>query len=138
MKKAAKISSWVSASLAALIMLQTLYFKFSAAPESVYIFSTLGLEPYGRIGTGVAELIASFLLLIPSTRIYGAGLSVGIMIGAIIGHLTKLGIEVMDDGGYLFILCLIVTLASAGCLFIERTKISSLLKHVFTARQKHG
>ena len=38
----------------AIILLQTLYFKFSAAPESVFIFEQLGLEPWGRIGLGVA------------------------------------------------------------------------------------
>jgi hypothetical protein len=137
MTNAAKTGSWLCASLAAVIMLQTLYFKFSAAPESVYIFSTLGLEPYGRIGTGIAELIAATLLLIPKTRIYGAGFGIGIMIGAIIGHLTKLGIEIADDGGYLFILCIVVLVTSAICLLLERKKILVLFQHIYASRQKH-
>ena len=99
-------------------MLQTLYFKFTAAPESVFIFSQLGLEPYGRIGVGLAELMASFLLIIPKSRFLGALLGIGLMMGAVIGHLTKLGIEVMNDGGYLFTLCLIVLVSCFICLFL--------------------
>lgn len=107
----------------ALIMLQTLYFKFSGAPESIYIFETLGLEPEGRIGSGVAELIASILLLIPKTAWAGAGLSLGIISGAIMSHLTTLGIEVQGDGGYLFGLAVIVFVCSAIVLWMERRKL---------------
>ena len=56
----------------AFILVQTLYFKFSAHPDSVHIFSTLGLEPYGRIGIGILELIAAILLFIPKTVWMGA------------------------------------------------------------------
>ena len=94
--------------IAAVIMLQTLYFKFTAQPESVYIFSKAGMEPAGRIITGTAELIASILLLIPSTIVLGALMGVGIMMGAIFFHLTILGIEVQGDGGQLFIYALTV------------------------------
>jgi len=107
----------------AVIMLQTLYFKFSGAPESVYIFETLGLEPVGRIGSGIAELVASILLLIPKTAWAGAGLSLGVISGAIISHLTKLGIEVQGDGGYLFFLALVVFAFSAIVLWMERKSI---------------
>ncbi|MGB1038199.1 MAG: DoxX family protein [Bacteroidia bacterium] len=107
----------------AIIMLQTLYFKFSGAPESVYIFETLGLEPEGRIGSGVAELIASILLLIPKTAWAGAGLALGIISGAIMSHLTTLGIEVQGDGGYLFALALVVFVCSVIVLWMERKKI---------------
>ena len=99
---------WVLRLLAAVIMLQTLYFKFSAAEESVYIFSTLGMEPWGRIGTGVFELIASVLILFPRTTVYGALLGIGLMAGALFFHLTKLDIVVMNDGGQLFIYALLV------------------------------
>lgn len=88
---------WILRLVAAVIMLQTLFFKFTAAEESVYIFSTLGIEPWGRIGTGVIELIASVLLLIPSTTAFGALLGVGVMSGALMSHLTKLGIVVQGD-----------------------------------------
>ena len=104
----AKIAPWVLRIIAALIMLQTLYFKFSGAEESVYIFSQLGMEPWGRIGIGIVELIAAILLVIPSTTAFGAILGVGVMSGAIISHLTKLGIVVQDDHGLLFIYALLV------------------------------
>ena len=107
----------------AIILLQTLYFKFSGAPESVYIFETLGLEPVGRIGSGIAELIASILLLIPKTAWVGAGLSIGVISGAIVSHLTQLGIEVQGDGGFLFILAVIVFVFSAIVLWMNRKEI---------------
>lgn len=103
-----KAFPWLLRVIAAVIMLQTLFFKFTAAPESVYIFSTLGMEPWGRIGTGIGELIASILLLIPATTVYGAVLGTGLMSGAIFFHLTKLGIEVQGDSGQLFAYALIV------------------------------
>lgn len=99
---------WILRVLAAIIMLQTLFFKFTGAEESVYIFSTLGMEPWGRIGTGVVELIASVLLLIPRTTSMGALLGLGVMSGALFFHFTKLGIEVKGDHGQLFIYALIV------------------------------
>jgi len=116
-----KIIIWLLRVIAAIIMLQTLYFKFSAAPESVYIFSKLGLEPYGRIGIGVLELIASVLILIPVSSVLGALLAMGLMTGAIFSHVTKLGIIVMDDGGQLFIYAILVLLSSL-ILFIKQRK----------------
>jgi len=88
--------------VAAAILFQTLFFKFSAAPESVYIFTTLGIEPWGRLGSAVAELIAVILLLWPRFAALGALLGLGMMSGAILSHLTKLGIVVQDNGGTLF------------------------------------
>jgi uncharacterized membrane protein YphA (DoxX/SURF4 family) len=117
---------WALRLIPAIILLQTLYFKFSAAPESVYIFTTLGMEPYGRIGSGIAELIAGILLVIPSTSVYGAVLALGIMGGAIMSHLTKLGISVMDDGGYLFGLAIVVALCSAVIVWLEKDKLLTL------------
>lgn len=131
-----KIISWITATISSLIMLQTLYFKFTAANESVYIFTQLGLEPFGRIGIGVAELVASILLIIPRSRFLGALISVGLMIGAVIGHLTKLGIEVMNDGGYLFALCLIVLTSTIICLYLKRKQLISFLS-VFAQLDKN-
>jgi len=91
----------------AAILLQTLYFKFSGAPESIFIFKTLGLEPVGRIGLGIVELIVAILILIPKTTWIGAILGVGIMSGALFSHITKLGIVVQNDGGTLFTLALV-------------------------------
>ena len=113
--------------IAAVILLQTLFFKFTAAPESVYIFSTLGLEPIGRIGSGVAELIAALLLLWPASAWVGAALALGIMGGAILSHLTVLGIEVQGDGGQLFLLAVLVAVLSAFLLYRDRTRWMALL-----------
>jgi uncharacterized membrane protein YphA (DoxX/SURF4 family) len=103
---------WACRIIAALILLQTLYFKFTGASESVYIFSQVGMEPEGRIATGIAELIASVLILIPKTSFIGAVLALIIMIGAIATHVSILGIEVMNDDGQLFIYALTVAIAS--------------------------
>ena len=121
--KAQKVTSWIAQLAVAVILLQTLFFKFTGAPESIYIFETLGLEPWGRIGSGVAELIASVLLLIPATASVGALLSLGIISGAILSHLTKLGIEVQGDGGLLFILACVVFVGSATVAFLRRHEI---------------
>lgn len=110
---------WICRIAAAAILLQTLYFKFTAAPESVYIFSKLGLEPWGRIGSGVAELIASILLLVPATTALGALMALGVISGAIASHLTVLGIVVMNDGGELFALALVVFVCSALVLALH-------------------
>lgn len=115
--------SWFLQIASAAILLQTLFFKFTGAEESVYIFSTIQAEPWGRIGSGVLELIAAILLLYPPTVTIGAALSMGAMGGAIATHLAVLGIEVKDDGGLLFGLAVGVFLASATVLVIRRTQI---------------
>jgi putative oxidoreductase len=115
--------SWICRLAAAVILLQTLFFKFSAAPESVYIFTKVGMEPWGRIGSGVVELIAAILLLTPRFGWAGAALALGVMAGAILSHLTVLGIEVQGDGGLLFGLAITVFVASAVILFIHRAQI---------------
>lgn len=109
--------------IAAGILLQTLYFKFTGAPESVYIFTTLGAEPWGRIGSGVLELIASALLFVPGWTWLGAGLALGLMGGAIMSHLTQLGIVVKDDGGLLFALAVVTATCAAVVLFLHRRAI---------------
>jgi hypothetical protein len=113
--------SWALQILAAGILLQTLFFKFTGSEESVYIFTTLGAEPAGRIGSGVVELMAAILLLIPATAPFGAVLAMGLMAGAIGSHLTVLGIEVKGDGGLLFALALTVFFSAAAVLVIRRT-----------------
>lgn len=121
------IGTWILKLIAAVIMLQTLYFKFTAAEESVFIFTTLGMEPYGRIGIGVMELIASILILIPKTTVYGALLAIGLMVGALFFHITKLGIEVKNDGGQLFVYALLVLLSSAALVVIFRKQLYTLI-----------
>ncbi len=126
--KITNIILWISRLVAAIIMLQTLFFKFTAAPESVYIFDKVGLGAPGRIGSGIAELIASLLILFPKTSVYGAVLAVGVMAGAIASHLTLLGIEVMGDHGQLFIYAVLVTIASLNIIWNGRTQFLSLIK----------
>jgi uncharacterized membrane protein YphA (DoxX/SURF4 family) len=120
------ILPWVLRVLAAVIMLQTLFFKFTAAPESVYIFSRLGMEPWGRIGTGVGELIASVLILVPATTALGAVLGTGIMAGALFFHLTKLGIVVQDDSGQLFIYALLVFISCLILIYLYKWQLVHL------------
>lgn len=118
---------WIFRLIVAIILLQTLFFKFTAAPESVFIFSQLGIEPWGRIGTGIIELIASILVLMPKTTVYGAFLSLGTMAGAIFSHLTKLGIIVTDDGGVLFIMACVVFIVSLILIYLNRNQLFKLI-----------
>lgn len=126
MKK--EILIWILRITASVILLQTLFFKFSGAEESVYIFSALGVEPYGRIGAGIAELIAAVLILLSRTTWMGAIAGTGIMTGAVLSHLFVLGIEVQNDGGLLFALAVITLLCCLGLLYFSKNKLSNLLK----------
>jgi hypothetical protein len=114
---------WIVRLVAAGVLLQTLYFKFSGAPESVFIFSTLGVEPWGRLASGVLELIASGLLLYTGTAGLGGLLAGGLMVGAIGSHLVKLGIEIQGDGGLLFALAWLVLVCSAVTVFMHRESV---------------
>lgn len=118
--------SWILRIVVAIILLQTLFFKFTGAKESVYIFSTVGLEPWGRWGTGVVELIAAILLLIPGTVVFGALVSLAVISGAIISHLTKLGIALtaVGDRGELFTLAVVVFSLSLIVLWMHRGDLS--------------
>jgi len=121
--KTQKSISLVCRIIAAIVMVQTLFFKFSGAEESIYIFTTLKMEPWGRYGSGFGELIASTLILIPRTIVIGALLAIGIISGAIMSHLTILGLVVMDDGGLLFSLAATVFVTSSVVLYIHRKEI---------------
>lgn len=123
MNKTTKIISWIVRIVAAVILLQTLFFKFTAHPDSVYIFTQLGLEPGGRIGVGILELITAILLLIPRTAWLGALIGLGIISGAIFGHLTQLGINVNGDGGKLFALAVVTFVCCAIALYLHRGDI---------------
>src|SRR5712692_6176131 len=122
--------SWVLRITAAIILLQTLFFKFTAAPESVYIFTRVGAEPWGRIGSGVVELIAAILIMTPRFTWLGSLLAMGVMAGAILGHLTVLGIEVQGDKGLLFALALIVFVCSTVNLRLHRSEIPVIGRRV--------
>ena len=117
------MASWICRLTAAVIMAQTLFFKFTGAPESIYIFTKVGMEPWGRYGSGVAELIASVLLLMPRYCWAGALLALGVMGGAIVSHLTVLGIVVQNDGGLLFGMAVTVAICSLVTLVLHRRQI---------------
>lgn len=123
---------------AAAILLQTLFFKFTGAEESVYIFTKLGAEPWGRIGSGVVELVAAVLLLLPATAPLGGLLALGVMGGAISSHLTVLGIEVMGDGGLLFALAILVALCAAGVVWIYRGLIPFVGSTLAALPERHA
>jgi hypothetical protein len=120
--------NWELKITASAILLQTLYFKFTGAPESIYIFSTLGIEPYGRIGSGIAELIVVVLLLLPKTTWLGALGGCGVMTGAVLSHLFVLGIEVQGDSGLLFSLAVITLLCCLILLYRNKNIIMNLLR----------
>jgi uncharacterized membrane protein YphA (DoxX/SURF4 family) len=128
-----KIIFWAIRFIPAIILLQTLFFKFTAAPESVYIFSKLGIEPVGRLGSGAVELLAGILLLLPRFSVWGALLSLGIMGGAILSHLTILGIDVQGDGGYLFALALATAFFSTLVVVSERQKFFDIIELLLPA-----
>jgi putative oxidoreductase len=116
-------ASWFCRILAAVILLQTLLFKFTGAKESIYIFTKVGLEPWGRYGSGVAELVAAILLLTPRFVWAGALLALAVISGAILSHLTILGIVVQDDGGLLFLLAVTVFFCSVLTAWLHRLEI---------------
>lgn len=113
--------------IVAFIMGQTLFFKFSGAEESIYIFATIGIEPWGRYLTGMSELIAIILLFYPKTVFYGAALTFGIMFGAILSHFLFLGIEIQNDDGLLFGLALTALVGSCFLLYKNWKKGPSFL-----------
>jgi putative oxidoreductase len=116
--------------IAAIILLQTLFFKFSAHPQSVELFTKLGVEPWGRVGTGVIELITGILLLVPATAFIGGVLAIGLMVGAIGSHIAIIGIESHGDGGLLFIMAVTVFLCGIAIAYIYRQQGFDLLKKI--------
>ncbi len=135
--KLKNILCWILRLIAAIIMLQTLTFKFGGAPESIYIFTKAGIEPWGRYGSGVAELIASILLLIPRYCWLGALLGCGVMAGAILTHLALIGVEVMNDGGLLFALAITTFVCCAIVMLLHKIQIQLFLKHIFSTFQRN-
>ena len=131
--KKQNVLSWILQIAVAVILLQTLFFKFTGAAESVYIFTKLGAEPWGRIGSGIVELIASILLLVPRTIWLGALLALGTVSGAILAHLTQLGIKLTEvgDKGELFALAMAVFISSLAILFLHRRAIPFIGERLF-------
>ncbi len=113
----------------AVIFLQTLYFKFTAHPDSVYIFTALGAEPYGRIGLGLLELFTAILILLPRTQLFGMLASLVIILGAVASHIVVIGIAIKNDGGGLFILALIVLIATSIFLYLQKNELIKTYQH---------
>jgi len=128
MEKVSLSLYWSARLISFIILAQTLFFKFSGAEESIYIFTTVGMEPWGRIGIGILELIAAVFLLFNKTAWLGGGLALSLMLGAIGMHLTKLGISVQGDGGYLFFLAVLVAVCSAFVLLRNKAKVESVVR----------
>ena len=124
-----RIVDWVLRIFVAVMLLQTLFFKFTGAEESVYIFSNLGIEAWGRYVSGILELISAVLILLPSTVLLGALFVVLIMSGAIISHLAFLGVEVMGDGGLLFGMAVFVLLISLRIIWLRKDEFKSFLSN---------
>ena len=118
-----KLVDWIARLAAAAIMGQTLFFKFSAAPEAVALFEKLGVEPWGRLATGGFELLAVVLLLVNRTASLGGLLTLGLMGGAVMSHLTVLGIEVEGDGGALFVMAIVTLVAGAITTWLHRAEL---------------
>ena len=118
MNKTAYTVSWVAQIIAVLIMGQSLYFKFTAHPESVAIFTDINMEPNGRILIGVIELVACLMLLRPASAHYGAILGACTMGGAIVGHFTQIGWH--GERGTLGLMAVLVLVACSVVLYIRR------------------
>src|SRR5262249_33198964 len=136
LSKGAAVISWLLQFVVAGILLQTLFFKFTGAEESIYIFSTVGqfvhlpaFEPWGRLGTGVVELAASLMLLFPATASIGALLTIAVMVGAIASHAFVLGIRVNSDGGLLFGLAVTALAGSLAILILRRSQIAMVSRY---------
>jgi hypothetical protein len=130
LSKSQMVTSWLLQLTVAVILFQTLFFKFTGAPESVYIFSTLGVEPWGRIASGIAELVVVAMILYPPTVVYGALLALGVISGALLSH-TRLGLVVQNDGGLLFLLAGVVFVSSLAIVFIRRADLPFLGERLF-------
>ncbi|MGF1484575.1 MAG: DoxX family protein [Opitutales bacterium] len=136
--KGLKIASWIAQVIAAAILLQTLAFKFTGAPEAIATFEVLGAEPFGRYAVGVAELVVGILLLIPFTAAFGGLGAIGLMVGAIGSHLfTPLGIAPGGDPS-LFILAWVVLFAGVAVSFLRRAAFKPLLAKVLSANKSAG
>lgn len=125
---------YIARAVAVVILAQTLFFKFSAAPESVYIFSGIGVEPWGRIFSGIIELIVCIMLWIPGATAVGALVGAMTMLGALGAHVLKLGIVVQNDGGLLFILATTTLLCCVYSLWFHRLELVNLRKRLFFQR----
>jgi hypothetical protein len=126
LKGPARVFAWITQIVAAGILAQTLFFKFTGAPESMFIFSTLGVEPWGRWLTGIAELVAVVLLLTPAVAVLGSFLGAALMFGALVSHLLLLGIVVQDDGGLLFLLATVTFVACCINVYLRQAQAAAV------------
>ncbi len=114
--------------VAAGIMLETLWFKFTGHPESVWIFTKMGMESWWRYGQGIWELAASILLFVPRGLWLGCLLSLGAMSAAILSHFAVLGIAIQGDGGLLFGMACTAWLASFVATWLHQQSIPHITR----------
>ncbi|MDC0088264.1 hypothetical protein OAI07_01840 [Akkermansiaceae bacterium] len=121
MKKSTTVTNWIFRIIILVIMVMTLPPKLSGAPEVVELFTKLGAEPIGRYTVAIFELTAAILILVSATQVYGAILAAGLMSGALMGHITKLGFEGMM--GQMATFAIVALISSLVVLFIQKEKI---------------
>jgi len=123
LSRRARTVSWICAGIAAAIMVETLFFKFTAAPESVYIFKRMGTEPWMRWVQGLWELLASICLLWPRMKWAGGILTTSAMLAAILSHMTWLGYSIQGDHGLLFGMALVTFTCGVTVMWMYRHHI---------------
>lgn len=130
--------TWPAALWIAYIFLWYEQYKLTGHPGSVWLFQTLadwlfigGYEKPFRLSVAIAEIVASVLVVIPRTRIWGAALSFGIISGAIFFHVfSPVGIDPFDDGAQLFKEAVAVWFASAFILVVMRNEVRAVLGRI--------
>ena len=103
-------------------------FKFGSHEQAIHIFTTLGVEPWGRFLLGGIELVLAIGILLPITKSIANTLIGLLMIGAVGAHLfTPLGIVVrwdgQNDGGQLFAMGITVIILCVIEMGIEKSSV---------------
>ncbi len=129
MNNSSKAISWIAQIIAAVIMGQTLFYKFTGHPQTLEIFQEELNMPNGHYIIGALELLACILLILPQSVVYGAILGAGLMTGAIIAHITKLGWE--GERGALGLYA-VLTLTSCLVVLIVRRRQIPIVKGIIS------
>jgi uncharacterized membrane protein YphA (DoxX/SURF4 family) len=122
------IADWSLRLVPAAILAIAVPAKFIGDPGTVAIFTQLGAEPTGRVATGVFELVAVVLLLVPGVTIYGALFTAGLMSGAILSHLAVLGVA-PDGDPSMFVMAAVAFMAASSTVWHRRREIPLIGKY---------
>lgn len=131
LNKAEKLISIVFQIIAALILANAAFGKFSGNEMSVHVFHELNILET-RIVIGIIEVLAALLLLSKIPQ-YGALLGFGTMLGALIAHVSILGMEIHGDGGQMVMMMAVVLLSSIIVMWINRRRMP-FVGHTFSGR----